>query len=135
MIDGALKAFSRSRVQSSRQCVEAVCWSVPAQLVHVIEEYDVRSKRGQRSKKHGVVVPLAAKGICEGKRVDDVHTLLAVVQRDGFEMEKLGKNSSRRLRSPAWQARIAICRVAHQSQIVRDRGRRYAELLDHTRLI
>jgi hypothetical protein len=62
-------------------------------LVHIIEERDVGSECGKRSKKHRVV-PLAAKSICEGKCVGDVHAPLAGVQRDGFEMEKLGKDGS-----------------------------------------
>src|SRR5438309_3033127 len=135
MLDGSLKLFFRScRVQSSRHCVEGVCWSIPAQLVHVIEEYDVGSKRGQCAKKHRAV-SLPLKSVCEGKWVDDVHAPLAVVQRNGFKMEKFCKHSGRRFRSPARQTRVAIGGIAHQSQIVRDRRRRYAELLDYTGLV
>ena len=49
---------------------------------------------------------------------------LAPVRRDGFEMDKLGENGSRRFRSPASQSRIAVGRIAHQRQVVGDRRRR-----------
>ena len=42
------------------------------------------------------------------------HVPLAPVGRDGFEMNKLDKNTSRRFRSPAGQAGIAVGRIAHQ---------------------
>ena len=93
-IDRADTRFPRNRrVQSSRKRVESGCWTFPAQLVRVIEERDVGSERGEPSKKQRVV-PLAGKSICERKRVGDVHSPLAVVHRDGFEMEKLGKDGS-----------------------------------------
>jgi hypothetical protein len=60
-------------------------------LVHIIEEHDVGSERGEGSKKQRVV-PLAAKSICEGRGVGDVHAPLVAVRRDGFEMDKLGKD-------------------------------------------
>src|SRR5579863_10483830 len=71
----------------------------------------------------------------ERARVGGVHPPLARVQRDGFEMDKLGQDRGRRLRAPARQSRIAIGRIAHECEIVGDRYWRDAELLDHTRLV
>ena len=99
-----------------------------------MEERDVGSERGQRAKQQGAV-PLAAKSVCEGTRVGGVHAPFAAVQRNGFKMDKLGKDGSRRLRTPAFQARITVRRVAHQRQIVGDRCRRDAELLDDTSFV
>jgi hypothetical protein len=89
-------------------------------LLHIIEEYDVGSERGKRSKKHRVI-PLAAKSICEGKGVGGVHAPLTVVQRDGFEMEKLGKDGGGRFRTPAREARLPFGSIAHQAQHIGDR--------------
>jgi hypothetical protein len=50
-------------------------------------------------------------------------------------MDKLGKDGSRRLRTPAFQAWVAVCRIAHKRQIVWYRYRRDAEFGDHAGLI
>lgn len=55
-------AFREGRIQASCEQVESGCWTFPAQLVHVIEEYDVGSERGEPSKKQRAV-PFAAKSI------------------------------------------------------------------------
>jgi hypothetical protein len=43
-------------------------------------------------------------------------------------MAKLGKDGSRRFRTPALQSRIAVRRIAHQRQIVGDGCRRDTKL-------
>src|SRR5437588_13104357 len=78
---------------------------------------------------------LPRQGACQGARVGGVHAPLAPVRGDGFDMDKLGENGSRRLCAPAWQARIAVGRVADQRQIVRDRRRGDAEFLDYSSLV
>ncbi len=50
-------------------------------------------------------------------------------------MAIFAKDSGRRLRTPAAQARIAIRGITHQRQIVRDRLRRNTKFLDYTRLV
>src|SRR5208337_483607 len=50
-------------------------------------------------------------------------------------MAELAKDSGRRLRTPAAQAGVAICGIAHQREIVRDRLRRNPKFLDYTLLV
>src|SRR5271165_3439337 len=109
---GCWPLFRRRCVQSGSDCVESRYRAIPAQLVCVVEERDVRPESGERSKEH-CALPFPAKSVCKGTRVSGVHAPFAAVGRDVFEMEKLGKHGGRRLRTPAWQARIAICRIAH----------------------
>src|SRR5271157_306740 len=80
------------RVQSSCKRVKSSCGSVPAQLIHVVNERNVGAERGQCPKKQ-CTVPFAAKRTCKGARVGGVHAPLAAVARDGFEMKELGKHS------------------------------------------
>src|SRR6266566_4998201 len=122
------------RIQSGRERGESGCGAVPAKLVYMVEKRDVGSKGGQGPKKQ-CTLPLPGQSCREGTRVGGVHAPLTTVQRDGFEMDKLRKNRGRRLRTPAWQSRIAIGRIADQRQIVGDRCGRDAELLEYTGLI
>ena len=55
-----------------------------------------------------------------------------MVGRNGFKMEKPGQDRSRRFRAPATQSRVAVRRVTHQRQVIRNRCRGDAELFDHT---
>ena len=105
-------AFGRRRVQSSSERVERGCRPIPAQLVHVVEERDVSPESGESAKKH-CALPFAAKSVSEGTRVSGLAAPLAPVRGNRFDMEKLGQHGSRGLRTPPWQARIAICRIAH----------------------
>ena len=122
------------RVESCRERGEGGRGAVPSQLVHVVEERDVGPERGERSEQQRAVA-LARERVREGARVGGVHVPLAPVRGDGFEMAKLGENGSRRLRAPARQARIAVGRVADQREVVGDRRRRDAELLDDAGLV
>ena len=121
-------------VQSSSDRVKGRHRAIPAQLIYVVEERDVSPKCGKCSEKY-CAIPFAAKGVGEGTRVGCVHAPFATVGWDGFNMEELGQDGSRGLRTPAWQPRIAICRIAHQRQIVWDRCRRNAKLLDDRRFV
>ena len=70
------------------------------QLVHPIEKIDIGAKRGERPEEQSEI-PLAGESVGEGARVGDVHSPVAPVRRNGFEMDKLGKDSSRGFRTPA----------------------------------
>src|SRR5947208_3127138 len=126
--------FATRQVRLSRESGESGCGAVPAQLVYMVEKRDVVSKAGQGPKKQ-CTPPLPRQSCREGTRVGGVHAPLTTVQRHGFEMHKLRKNRGRPLRTPAWQSRIAIGRIADQRQIVGDQCGRDAELLKYTALI
>src|SRR6202035_1195187 len=78
-------------VQSRCQRIERRGRAAPSQLVHVVEELDISPKRGESSKKYGVV-PLATKGNGEGARVCGIHSPFAAVLRNRFKVKKLGEH-------------------------------------------
>ncbi len=131
----ALGGWIRNRgIQSCRKGVEKRCGTVPSQPVHVVEKRNVGPERRQSPKKQ-CTVQFPGESARERTRVGDIHVPLAIVLRNGFEMDKLGENGRRRFRTPARQPRIAIGCIAHQCQIIRDRCRRDAELPNHTRFV
>src|SRR3984957_5627992 len=114
------------RVEPCTQCGETRRWSVPSQLLHVVEERDVGPQRGECSKQHRLLALLGER-MCQSAGAGCVHVPLAPVHRYRFQMAELGEHRGRRFRSPACQARIAVGRVAHQREVVRDRSRRDTE--------
>lgn len=103
-------------------------------MIYVVEERDVSAERGQRSEQQRLIA-FARESVGKGARVGGVHVPFAPVRRDGFEMAKLAEHRSCRLGSPAWQARIAVGRVTDECEVVGDRCRQDAELLDHSSLV
>jgi len=102
------------RVQSSREIGESGCGAMPAQLLNVVEERDVGPEGGERTKKQCIVLFLRER-LGQNPCTDDFHSPLTPVLGNGFEMRKLGKDSRRRLRTPALQSRIPVCGITHQS--------------------
>src|SRR5437870_13828857 len=99
----------------------------------MVEKRDVGSKGGEGPKKQ-CTLPLPGQSCREGTRTGGVPAPLMTVKRDGFDMDTLGENGRRRLRTPAAQPGIAVASIADQPQLDRDRSRRAAELVDPPRL-
>src|SRR4030088_635576 len=97
--------FGNGGVQSSREIGEGGSGTVPAQLLYIVEEHDVGPERSEPAKKQHAVQS-AEESVCEGTRIGGVHPPLQPVRGNGYEMGKLGKNGSRRFRTPALQSRI-----------------------------
>ena len=82
------------RVQLRCKSVESRCRTFPAQLLHFIEEGNVRAKSGELAEQH-CLIALSHKGVGKGSCTRGIHPPLAEVRRDRFQVPKLGENRSR----------------------------------------
>src|SRR5215471_7885116 len=129
-----LSFLGPSRIQPGGQIVKGWCRPSPSQLLHIFEQRYIRSMCCQSSEKQSAI-PFSEKSVRESTRTGGVHPPFAIVFRNRFKMEEFGEYRSRRLRTPTRQPWIAVCRIAHQSQVVGNRFRRYSKFLNHSRFI
>src|SRR5215471_8534401 len=78
---------------------------------------------------------LATESVCQCACVSNVQVPFAPVRGNRLQMTKLAKSCGRRFRTPPSQTRIAVSRITHKSQIVRDRLRGDTEFFDNSPLV
>ena len=91
----------------------------PAELINVVEEWNVGAERGERTKQQRALT-LADKRGGERTGIGGVHAPIAAICGNGFNFAELGEHGGRGLCAPSGQSGIAVRGVAHQRQVIGD---------------
>src|SRR5215469_15256357 len=91
---GCGRVLNSRSIQSSGNRGKRRSRTLPAQLLHILKEQNIGSKRSQLSEQH-CIIPVANERVSESTRVDHVHVPFTEVLWDGFKVNELGKHCSR----------------------------------------
>src|SRR5689334_3436905 len=102
----------------------------PLEVVHSFGERAVEAQAGELAKEQGLFA-LLAKGLCQAVATPEGGRERGGVVGNALERAEGGQHDSGRFAAPARQSRVAVGAVTDQREVVGDRLRRHAELLDH----
>src|SRR5437868_9208304 len=120
--------------QARRHGLEGRRRTGPSQLVNIVEEGNVSAQRRERAEQQRPIALLYER-FRQPRGVRRIGVPLAPILRNLLQMAKSGQYRGSRFRAPARQSRIPIRRVAHEREVVGNRRRFHAELLDDTRFV